>query len=73
MTPFTLERFYNLDIFETCLETCLVPVPKLRQVVTMDNTTFHKSGRIEQLIREASCQVLYLPPYFPDLNRIEKC
>ncbi|WP_375511286.1 transposase [uncultured Nostoc sp.] len=56
-----------------CLETCLVPVLKLGQVVTMDNATFHKSGRIEQLIREASCQVLYLPPSSPDLNQIEKC
>jgi len=39
----------------------------------MDNATFHKGGRIEQLIREAGCEVLYLPPYSPDLNRIEKC
>lgn len=54
-------------------ETCLVPVLKPGQVVTMDNATFHKGGRIEQLIREAGCQVLYLPPYSPDLNRIEKC
>ena len=39
----------------------------------MDNATFHKGGRIEQLIREAGCGVLYLPPYSPDLNKIEKC
>lgn len=39
----------------------------------MDNATFHKGGRIEQLIPEARCQVLYLPPYSPDLNQIEKC
>ena len=39
----------------------------------MDNATFHKGGCIEQLIRDAGCEVLYLPPYSPDLNRIEKC
>ncbi len=39
----------------------------------MDNATFHKGGCIEQLIRDAGCEVLYLPAYSPDLNRIEKC
>ena len=39
----------------------------------MDNATFHHGGRIAHLIEAAGCQVLYLPPYSPDLNRIEKC
>jgi transposase len=39
----------------------------------MDNATFHKGGRIEELIQNAGCKVLYLPPYSPDLNKIEKC
>jgi len=38
----------------------------------MDNATFHKGGRIEQLIQDAGCQLLYLPPYSPDLNKIEQ-
>jgi hypothetical protein len=43
------------------------------QVVVMDNATFHKGGRIEQLIEDVGCQVIYLPPYSPDLNKIEQC
>jgi len=39
----------------------------------MDNATFHKGGRISQLIEDAGCQLLYLPPYSPDLNKIEQC
>lgn len=39
----------------------------------MDNATFHKGGRIQQLIQDAKCEILYLPPYSPDLNKIEKC
>ena len=39
----------------------------------MDNATFHKGGRIQQLIQDAGCELLYLPPYSPDLNKIEKC
>jgi transposase len=37
----------------------------------MDNATFHKGGRIEELIQKAGCRLLYLPPYSPELNRIE--
>ncbi|MFH7025209.1 MAG: transposase [Heteroscytonema crispum UTEX LB 1556] len=43
------------------------------QFVVMDNATFHKGGRIQQLIQDAGCEILYLPPYSPDLNKIEKC
>jgi transposase len=39
----------------------------------MDNATFHKGGRISQLIEGTGCQLLYLPPYSPDLNKIEQC
>jgi len=39
----------------------------------MDNGTFHKGGRISQLIEGTGCQLLYLPPYSPDLNKIEQC
>jgi len=33
---------------------------------------FGKGGRIEQLIHDTGCEILYLPPYSPDLNKIEK-
>lgn len=39
----------------------------------VDNATFHHGGRIAQLIEAVGCEVVYLPPYSPDLNRIEKC
>ena len=39
----------------------------------IDHAIFHHGGRIEALIEAAGCKVLYLPPYSPDLNRIEKC
>ncbi len=59
-------------VFETWLESCLLPLLEAGQVVVMDNATFHKGGRIEQLIQDAGCQLLYLPPYSPDLNKIEQ-
>jgi transposase len=73
IAPFTVEGACNRTVFETWLETCLIPVLRPGEWVIVDNATFHQGGRITQLIEAAGCQVVYLPPYSPDLNRIEKC
>jgi transposase len=54
------------------LETSLVPTLIKGQVIVMDNATFHKGSRIEELIQKAGCRLLNLPPYSPELNRIEQ-
>lgn len=73
IAPFTIEGACNRVVFETWLETCLIPTLKPGNWVIVDNATFHHGGRIAQLIEAANCKVVYLPPYSPDLNRIEKC
>jgi len=73
LAPFTVEGSCNRTVFETWLETCLIPTLKVGQIVIADNATFHKGGRILQLIEAAGCQLKYLPPYSPDLNKIERC
>ncbi|MBD2176683.1 transposase, partial [Pseudanabaena sp. FACHB-1998] len=42
------------------------------QIVAIDNASFHPQERIRQLVRQAGCEVIFLPPYSPDLNKIEK-
>lgn len=73
IAPFTVEGACNRTVFETWIETCLIPSLVIGQWLVIDNATFHKGGRIEQLIEQAGCKVLYLPPYSPDFNKIEKC
>ena len=73
IAPFTVEGSCNRTVFETWLETCLISVLRPGDWVIVDNATFHHGGRIAQLIEAAGCQVVYLPPYSPDFNRIEKC
>ncbi|MDR2432754.1 MAG: transposase [Puniceicoccales bacterium] len=34
----------------------------------MDNATFHKQQKTEELIHTTGCSLIFLPPYFPDLN-----
>jgi transposase len=41
------------------------------QVVIMDNLSAHKGERVRKLIEDRGCELLYLPPYSPDLNPIE--
>jgi putative transposase len=42
------------------------------QIVIMDNASFHPKERIKELLSQAGCEVILLPPYSPDLNKIEK-
>jgi len=41
-------------------------------VVVMDNLSSHKVSGVREMIEEAGAEVLYSPPYSPDLNPIEK-
>ena len=41
-----------------------------RQIVVMDKLSAHKGPRVRELVQERSCELLYLPPYSPDLEPI---
>jgi transposase len=53
------------------LEECLVPKLQPGDVIVIDNASFHHSQTIDEIVAEAGCQIWYLPPYSPDLNKIE--
>ncbi|MBD2113626.1 transposase [Nodosilinea sp. FACHB-141] len=38
----------------------------------IDNASFHKSQHTQDLIEQADCTVLLVPPYSLDFNKIEK-
>jgi transposase len=60
-------------VFEAYVERALAPALRSRQVVVMDNLGAHKKGeRVRELIEGRGCEVLFLPPYSPDLNPIEE-
>lgn len=61
----------NRVIFDTCVETQLVPTLGPGDVVIMDNLAARKSPAAEAAIRATGAWVLFLPPYSPDLNPIE--
>jgi len=67
-----VEGVTDRKVFEAYIEGVLAPSLQCGQIVIMDNLTAHKGERIKELIEERSCELLYLPPYSPDLNPIEE-
>ncbi|WP_227518984.1 transposase [Acinetobacter sp. ANC 4973] len=62
----------NTAVFECWIEQDLLPKLKETSVLIMDNATFHKGKRLQDLIRCAGHYIVWLPKYSPDLNPIEK-
>jgi transposase len=60
------------EVFEAYLEQVLGPALSEGQVVVMDNLSSHKGSRVRELIEQRGCELMYLPPYSPDLNPIEE-
>lgn len=72
IAPMIFEGTCNSELFETWIEKVLVQQLAPGKVIIMDNATFHKSAKAKKLIEQAGCELLFLPPYSPDLNPIEK-
>ncbi len=59
-------------VFEAYVEQALAPSLSPGRVVVMDNLSAHKGAMVRELIEARGCELLYLPPYSPDLNPIEQ-
>jgi transposase len=59
-------------VFEIYVDRVLAPSLSPGQIVVMDNLSSHKGPRIRELIEGRGCELMYLPPYSPDLNPIEE-
>lgn len=70
--PMTIEAAIDADIFSAYVDQALAPELKPGDVVVMDNLSSHKVQGIRERIEAAGAELLYLPPYSPDLNPIEK-
>ena len=62
----TSERFVDY------LRNILIPTLSPDSIVVMDNMRSHHTKAVKDLLTQAGVHYLYLPPYSPDLNPIEK-
>jgi transposase len=68
----TIEAATDTEIFLAYLDHVLCPALRPGDVVVMDNLSSHKVAGVRERIETAGAELLYLPPYSPDLNPIEK-
>lgn len=72
IAPFVFYGACNTELFNDWVETFLIKELKPGQTVILDNASFHKSPRAKELVDSVGCNLLFLPPYSPDLNPIEQ-
>ena len=70
--PFEFEGHTDSHLFNGWFEHHLCPELPKQAVVILDNARFHHSNELQEIAQEAGVTLLYLPPYSPDLNPIEK-
>jgi transposase len=61
----------NGDVFEAFVRQVLLPQLTAGDIVILDNLSSHRRASTQALIESAGAQLLFLPPYSPDLNPIE--
>lgn len=69
----TIDCPTDSDVFREYVDRVLVPALRSGDVVLMDNLSAHKAAGIAERIQAAGAELIYLPPYSPDLNPIEPC
>jgi transposase len=67
----TYDGTTDSELFECWFEKMLLKSIPLYSVIILDNATFHRKARLHELAATHECEVLFLPPYSPDLNPIE--
>ena len=70
--PMTFKGTMDKNVFKTYLEDVLAPTLQAGDVVVMDNLSVHKVKDILKPVYDKGARVIFLPPYSPDLNPIER-
>jgi transposase len=71
--PLVFEGSMTALTFDTYVDEVLAPTLRRGEILLMDNLSAHKGGQAQTTLEARGVQVVFLPPYSPDLNPIEKC
>lgn len=72
LTVCLFEGSINSQVFHGFIVEDLLPKLPEKTLIVMDNASFHKGEAVRNAIKKAGHIPLFLPPYSPDLNPIEK-
>ena len=70
--PMILDGAMNGDMFTAYVSQVLLKELREGDIVIMDNLPAHKVSAARTAIEDAGAKLVYLPPYSPDFNPIEK-
>jgi transposase len=70
--PMTIDGALDGRSFLAYVEQVLAPTLRTGEIVVLDNVSTHKVAGVREAIEASGAKVLYLPPYSPDFNPIEK-
>ena len=71
IAPLLMHGSMNGEIFDAYIEQFVVPELHEGDLVVLDNLSAHKLRSVRERIEAVGAQVIFLPPYSPDLNPIE--
>ena len=71
IAPWVLDGAMNRASFDAAVGHQRAPALKPGQIVIADTLSSHKSPRAQALLRAQGNNLIFLPPYSPDLNPIE--
>ena len=64
--------YCDTEVVLTWVQEWLIPALNPGDSVIWDNATFQRSPRIAEALNTAGIQLLFLRPYFPNLNPVAK-
>ena len=71
VAPLTFEGTCTTALVDAYFAGVLLPALPRGSVIVLDNARFHQSPTTAQRVQVAGCELMFLPPYSPDLNPIE--
>src|SRR5262249_22754295 len=66
IAPMLIKGAMNGEAFLAYIEHCLGATLKRRDIVAIDNVSFHKVTGVQEAIQAVGAQLRYLPQYSPD-------
>ena len=69
--PLEYTGIMDAELFEFWIEKCLMPQLSDGAVIILDNASFHRKKQLREIAGKHGKQIIFLPPYSPELNPIE--
>jgi transposase len=69
----TVDGATDSEVFAAFVREVLAPTLSAGDIVVLDNLGAHRSAAARKAVEARGARLVFLPPYSPDLNPIERC